>query len=235
LLVVITAVLSGKELFNYNAALFVDDESAFDTSNDNVLNEEMKVLQEKEELQIKEEYERAQAEQQRLVEIQLVEMKAREFKEADKKQLAMAANRATFVFNGVTINQIVFEEDDDEDLELFADEEPFVPNMDFEMSEAQQQEMIELIKAMNVHDISERLHLIEAQLKLDEQEEEVAEQGEQQQLVGDDEEEAEGDNEEEDEGEESEEDEEEDGDDANEGDDEDGDDEVACNGNEGDS
>lgn len=164
------AVLSGKELFNYNASLFVDDESAFDTSNDKALNAEMKALQEKEELQIKEEYERAQAEQMRLFEIQKAEMDARRYREEDRRNKAVAPDRITFVFNGIIINQIVFEEDDDEDLELFADE-PYLPNIEQQMTENQENEMSNLMKELNIHDQKVRLQRREKELEQEEEEE----------------------------------------------------------------
>ncbi len=165
------AVLSGKELFNYNASLFVDDESAFDTSNDKTLNAEMKALQEKEEQQIKEEYERAQAEQMRLFEIQKAEIEARKYKEEDRRQKASAPDRITFVFNGIVINQVVFEEDDDEDLELFPDES-YLPNTELEMSEIQENEMANLMNELQIHDKKLRLQRREKELLQEDEEEE---------------------------------------------------------------
>lgn len=117
------SVLSGKELFSYNASLFVDDESAFDTSDDKNLNEELLELQAKEAQRLEEETARAQAEQRRLMEAQLLEVEARKHREESRRRAAQAADRVTFIFNGIVINQIVFEEDDDEDLDLFSDDE----------------------------------------------------------------------------------------------------------------
>eukprot|EP01039_Chlorochromonas_danica_P005083 gene5083-5585_t len=117
------SVLSGKELFSYNASLFVDDESAFDTSDDNKLSDELKEMELKEALRLEEETARAQAEQKRLMEAQLLEIEVRKHREEARRQAARAADRVTFVFNGIIINQIVFEEEDEEDLELFSDDE----------------------------------------------------------------------------------------------------------------
>lgn len=153
----------------------MDDESAFDTSNDKTLNAEMKALQEKEEQQIKEEYERAQAEQMRLFEIQKAEIEARRYREEDRRKKASAPDRITFVFNGIIINQIVFEEDDDEDLELFADE-PFLPNTEQQMTETQENEMSNLMNELNIHDRKVRRQRHEKELL--EQEENDGDDGE---------------------------------------------------------
>lgn len=120
------AVLSGKELFAYNASLFIDDDSAFDTTNDNTINDEIKALAEQEEKRIKEETEKAQAEQMRLAELQKLELEIRLQKNAARAEAARANDHKSFLFNGIIINQIVFEDDEDEDLELFADED-FAP------------------------------------------------------------------------------------------------------------
>lgn len=116
------AVLSGKELFTYNASLFVDDESAFDTTNDAALEQEMKELQRREEEKIAEETRRAQEEQERLMAAQTYESEARLYKENARRQAAAAADRILLTFQGVSINKVVFEDDEDEDLTLFTDE-----------------------------------------------------------------------------------------------------------------
>lgn len=115
------AVLSGKELFSYNAALFIDDESAFDTTSDRAINDEIKALAQIEEDRIREETNKAQAEQLRLFELQQFEIQARKDREEAKRQRACAPGRKTFVFCGVVVNQAVFEEEEEEDLEFFTD------------------------------------------------------------------------------------------------------------------
>jgi hypothetical protein len=122
------AVLSGKELFSYNASLFVDDESAFDTTNDTTLETEMKELQRREEEKIAEETRRAQEEQERLMAAQTLEVESRRYREDARRQAATAADRVLLTFNGVSINKVVFEDDEDEDLTLFTDE-VFVPDV----------------------------------------------------------------------------------------------------------
>eukprot|EP01033_Poteriospumella_lacustris_P014816 gene14817-10595_t len=122
------SVLSGKELFSYNASLFVDDESAFDTTNDTTLETEMKELQRREEEKIAEETRRAQEEQERLMAAQTLEVESRRYREDARRQAATAADRVLLTFNGVSINKVVFEDDEDEDLTLFTDE-VFVPDV----------------------------------------------------------------------------------------------------------
>ena len=108
-------------MFSYNAALFVDDESAFDTSNDKNLQDEINHYAKQEEERIRAEADRAQAEQMRLFELQKIEMEARAAREAIKKSTALAPDHKRFFFCGIEINQVVFEEDEDEDLEFFSD------------------------------------------------------------------------------------------------------------------
>lgn len=119
-------MLSGKELFAYNASLFVDDESAFDTSNDNTIDKEILESTAREEQRIRDETERAQAEQMRLFEVQRIEMEVRQAKDAARRIAAADPNRRILSFNGVQINAIVFEDEEEEDLTLFSDE-PYLP------------------------------------------------------------------------------------------------------------
>ncbi|RYH22361.1 hypothetical protein EON65_19300 [archaeon] len=117
------AVLSGKELFNYNSSLFIDDDSAFDTSDDKKLNEELQQLEEQEKKRQEEEVKKAQAEQERLMAVHLMEIEAQKHRVETRRQAALAPNRITFTFQNVVINQVVFDEDDEEDLDLFSDDE----------------------------------------------------------------------------------------------------------------
>jgi len=115
-------VLSGKELFNYNSSLFVDDDGAIDESEEQAMNADMIKRKEQEEQKAREEEERIQAEQERLAELQKIEFEVRQRKEADRRLFAAAPGRATFVLAGVTINQVVFEDDEEEDLTPFSEE-----------------------------------------------------------------------------------------------------------------
>lgn len=115
-------MLSGKELFNYNSSLFVDDDGAIDESEEQAMNADMIKRKEQEEQKAREEEERIQAEQERLAELQKIEFEVRQRKEADRRLFAAAPGRATFVLAGVTINQVVFEDDEEEDLTPFSEE-----------------------------------------------------------------------------------------------------------------
>ena len=116
------AVLSGKELFNYNAALFVDDDGALDEKDEQEMNADMVQRKLAEEQKAREEEERIQAEQQRLFELQQIEFEARRHKEAERRLAAAAPGRATFILAGVEVNQVVFEDDEEEDLHVFSEE-----------------------------------------------------------------------------------------------------------------
>ena len=52
--------MTGKELFNFNSSLFVDDEGAIDAEQEKVMNNEMLALKIEEERKAKEEADRAQ-------------------------------------------------------------------------------------------------------------------------------------------------------------------------------
>mmetsp|Transcript_11022 Transcript_11022/g.18495 ORF Transcript_11022/g.18495 Transcript_11022/m.18495 type:complete len:305 (+) Transcript_11022:420-1334(+) len=113
------SVLSGKELFNFNRDLFVDDDAALDEKEESALSTEMAQRQEQEERAAKEESDRIQAEQERLAQLQQVEFEVRRQKEKDRRIAAAAPDRPTFQLAGVVINQVVFEDDEEEDLTLF--------------------------------------------------------------------------------------------------------------------
>jgi len=115
-------VLSGKELFNYNSSLFVDDDGAIDESEEQAMNADMIKRKEMEDQKAREEEERIQAEQQRLMELQQIELEHRQRKEADRRVAAAAPNHATFILGDVVINQVVFEDDEEEDLVPFSEE-----------------------------------------------------------------------------------------------------------------
>lgn len=117
-----TAVLSGKELFNYNASLFVDDDAALDAAEENKMSVETRQLAVEEEKRLQEETERAQLEQQRLAELQQIEFEVRRQKDEERRKRAQDPNRVTFILLNVVINQVVFEEDEVEDLTPFPDE-----------------------------------------------------------------------------------------------------------------
>ena len=63
------AILSGRDLFTYNSALFIDDDAAIDATEENDLNEQTRREKEKEEAEEAMEAARAQAEQERLQQV----------------------------------------------------------------------------------------------------------------------------------------------------------------------
>lgn len=113
--------MSGKELFNYNSSLFVDDDAAIDASEEIELNAENKRVQEEEDRRAAAEVERAQAEQYRLLEAQRLEEEENKRQDEERKILAAAADRIQFRLGDVFINQIVFDISEKEDLELFVE------------------------------------------------------------------------------------------------------------------
>lgn len=117
------SVLTGKELFNYNASLFVDDDAAIDQAEEAEMNAETRVLEkEKEDLE-RLEQEKAQSEQQRLVEIQRIEHEEMLRRDEERRLMAALPDRATFLLGGVVVNRIVFDVDEKEDLDPLPDEE----------------------------------------------------------------------------------------------------------------
>eukprot|EP01035_Chromulina_nebulosa_P020880 gene20880-27067_t len=113
------SVLSGKELFNYNSSLFIDDEAALDAQEENQLALETKHLEEIEEANAKVELERAQLEQERLQYIQQIEIEELNRKYEEKRRRALDPNHITFIIDNIIINEVIFEEDELEDLTPF--------------------------------------------------------------------------------------------------------------------
>ena len=118
----VTAILTGKELFNFNAALFVDDESALDAAQEDIMNQEMIAQREEEERRAEEEIERAQERQNQLREAEIIE-EAYRLRRIQEWREAAAARKLSFLFGDVTVNEIVFSWylDEVEDLSLFAE------------------------------------------------------------------------------------------------------------------
>lgn len=114
--------MSGKELFAFNASLFVDDDGAINEDDENEMSGDRQKLLELEERRAKEEMERVRAEQERLAEIHRIELEYRMKKEDDRRVAAAAKDRVTFTLNGIVINQVVFEDDEEEDLAPFREE-----------------------------------------------------------------------------------------------------------------
>jgi len=120
---ILAAVLSGKELFNYNASLFVDDDAAIDASEEQALSAETKADELQQEQKAKEEAERAQAEQLRLAEIERVLAEERVRRHNELRRRALDPERILLNVGGIAVNRAVFETEEDEDLEPFPEQE----------------------------------------------------------------------------------------------------------------
>lgn len=115
------SVLSGKELFKYDATLFRDDDAAIDKAAEMELSDQRKLSEEQEAVLEKEASEKAQKEQDRLMEVARVEREARRLKDEARVHEALKKLRIMLV-GGVSVNEVVFEEDEVEDLALFSDD-----------------------------------------------------------------------------------------------------------------
>ena len=130
--VILVAVLSGKELFNYNASLFIDDDAAISATEEKAMNAETQEVHNQEDEKSKYERERAMADQQQLLEIYRLEDEERQRRIQQWKELCEYTYRAhnnkegkpfVFPFCNVTVNGYVFAVEEEELLDLFEDEE----------------------------------------------------------------------------------------------------------------
>ena len=112
------SVLSGKELFNFDATLFKDDDAAVNKAQEIELMEGIKLDKEQAEALEAHELLKAQAEQDRLMEAEKLEKEARRLKDEERRKIA-ALRECLFELGGVTINEVVFDEEDLEDLRPF--------------------------------------------------------------------------------------------------------------------
>jgi hypothetical protein len=116
------SVLSGRELFKYDSTLFKDDTDALNHEQEMELSNMLKLSKEAEEILEKEASEKAQKEQDRLMEAIKVEKEARRLKDEARCDEASRRERLMEV-GGVIINEVVFEEDEREDLTQWSDDE----------------------------------------------------------------------------------------------------------------
>jgi len=113
------SVLSGKELFNYNSALFVDDEGAADDKDAVEYYNEQKAREEREEALQRAAAKKAQEEQERLFEIHKLEIEQK-VRDEEARRKAARTSTTTFVLDGVTVKTAVFDNVEREDLSFFA-------------------------------------------------------------------------------------------------------------------
>lgn len=116
------SVLSGKELFNYNASLFVDDDAAIDAKEEQAFNEETRALEMEEEKRAQIEAEKAQAEQLRLAEAERLRQEEM-IRIHESRKAAALTSPLYLVFNSIQVNKVIFDIDEDEDLEPLPEEE----------------------------------------------------------------------------------------------------------------
>ena len=134
------SVLSGKELFQFNKDLFVDDEGAVNTADEDEMEKEMQALREAEERLAQEEIERAQKLQEQLREAEELEEAYRTRRIEEWRYAAAQEDKATFLFGDVTVNEIIFvgyDADEKEDLDKFPD-----PNEQKEIDPTEEQEEV---------------------------------------------------------------------------------------------
>lgn len=125
------SALSGKELFNYNSSLFVDDDGAVDQEEETHYQNEQKAQEEREEALSRAAAARAQEEQQRLFEIERVEREHRAFEEQRRRDTAAQSSRY-FEVDGVQVKLAIFSVTEKEDLTLFAEDFPLEDESDDE-------------------------------------------------------------------------------------------------------
>lgn len=114
-----SAVLSGKELFNFNSSLFVDDDCADNEKDNDLYAEARKQREDAEEALARIAADNAKKEQQRLFEERKLEndIKIRAEKRRRKKA---AASTDTFALDGVVFRELVFHITEKEDFTPFA-------------------------------------------------------------------------------------------------------------------
>lgn len=134
-----SAVLSGKELFTFNADLFVDDDGAIDQSEENAFNLESKARQEEEDRRMAAEQARAQEEQNRLAEVQRLEIEARRHKEV-LRRAAVRSKAQVFTVDGIIVNEPIFDADEDEDMTPFDDNDAVQLSIDEGLFEEEEEE-----------------------------------------------------------------------------------------------
>jgi hypothetical protein len=119
------SVLSGKELFNYNSELFVDDVGAVTRAEEREMNTSSKLEEKQAEARAIYESEKAQAEQDRLMIVQRLEEAERQEKYAKRRIDSLKEDITIFLLGEIKIRELVFDLDKDEkeDLELFNDYE----------------------------------------------------------------------------------------------------------------
>lgn len=110
------ATLSGKELFNYNSSLFVDDDGCVDDEDDKLYLAEKQLREEREEEAARAAAKKAQKEQDRLLEEHLAELA--HIKRVENERLARCAkSMETITFDEIVVNELLFHIPEDHDIQ----------------------------------------------------------------------------------------------------------------------
>ena len=110
------AVLSGKELFNYNSSLFVDDDGCVDNQDDQLYLTEKRLREAREEAAAQEAALKAQKEQERLREEHKAEIA--HIKRVEMERLQRCSRSAeTIEFDEIVVNEMLFYIPDDYDIQ----------------------------------------------------------------------------------------------------------------------
>jgi hypothetical protein len=115
----IVAALSGKELFNYNSSLFVDDDCADGEEDKDIYAQERKMREEAEEKLANIAAERARVEQERLFQERKLEHDIKIQNEYKRRENAKNST-VTFTFDNIIIRELVFSITEKEDFTPFA-------------------------------------------------------------------------------------------------------------------
>lgn len=111
-----TAVLSGKELFNYNSSLFVDDDGCVDDQDDKLYQAEKELREQREEEAAREAAKKAQREQDRLLEEHKAEIA--HVKRVESERLARSAKSTVKILvEEILVNEMLFYIPDDYDIQ----------------------------------------------------------------------------------------------------------------------
>jgi hypothetical protein len=137
------AILSGKELFNYNSSLFVDDDGCVDDQDDKLYLAEKELREQREEEAAKEAAKKAQREQDRLLEEHKAEIA--HIKRVEQERLARCAQSTeTIEFDEIIVNEMLFHIPDDYDIQ-----EDFTP---FEFDTPEEEPVAKKVDGVEVNE-----------------------------------------------------------------------------------
>mmetsp|Transcript_17309 Transcript_17309/g.28950 ORF Transcript_17309/g.28950 Transcript_17309/m.28950 type:complete len:363 (-) Transcript_17309:88-1176(-) len=137
------SILSGKELFNYNSSLFVDDDGCVDNQDDQLYLAEKQLREQREEEAAKEAARKAQREQDRLLEEHKAEIA--HIKRVEEERLARCAQSIeTIEFDEIIVNEMLFHIPEDYDIQ-----EDFTP---FEFDTPEEEPVAQKVDGVEVNE-----------------------------------------------------------------------------------